>query len=332
MYLEKLPSLDIKPLVADPTDKALLQLAQLDCDWDGENLRCYSQLSHPELQFEPAKIVGILGLQELVEEEVEPDVTPWLVMISQHPHKIEPVIDRILTLFTRKGGKVFYWAYDEASRYMPSFARVAKYLNILVHDEMPLDQAASASLNPTCITLHSSPLANMIPYAHPFIEEVNKQIVFLCSSMGLTGHRKKQVDHLQKHFKDRFLAIYDHSIPMNQRGGLAKYKAHLCPEGRTFTTPAMRYTHTDRPFWSGCLGQIPVIEDSWQGGRLQELVEAELVLRYSHGDLASMTEACEQALEATPQQRRRVYEHFNTHGYIGAVVAQMIAAETFARS
>ncbi len=219
VYLEKLPSLDIKPLVADPTDKALLQLAQLDCDWDGENLRCYSQLSHPELQFEPAKIVGILGLQELVEEEVEPDVTPWLVMISQHPHKIEPVIDRILTLFTRKGGKVFYWAYDEASRYMPSFARVAKYLNILVHDEMPLDQAASASLNPTCITLHSSPLANMIPYAHPFIEDVNKQIVFLCSSMGLTGHRKKQVDHLQKHFKDRFLAIYDHSIPMNQRGG-----------------------------------------------------------------------------------------------------------------
>lgn len=47
VYLEKLPSLDIKPLVADPTDKALLQLAQLDCDWDGENLRCYSQLSHP---------------------------------------------------------------------------------------------------------------------------------------------------------------------------------------------------------------------------------------------------------------------------------------------
>jgi hypothetical protein len=86
----------------------------------------------------------------------------------------------------------------------------------------------------------------------------------------------------------------------------------------------MARTHTDRPFWSGCLGLAVVSEDAKAGGRLQELYEADLILRYPHGDLPALAEACERALAMTNEERRRSYDHFNRHETVGAVVADAI--------
>jgi hypothetical protein len=92
-----------------------------------------------------------------------------------------------------------------------------------------------------------------------------------------------------------------------------------------FASPAMAKTHTDRPFWSGCLGMVPVSEDSREGGRLEELTREELIVRYAHGDLSALTQACERALAMPVVHRRRIYEHFNRHETVGAVVAEAIA-------
>src|SRR5690606_8720694 len=96
----------------------------------------------------------------------------------------------------------------------------------------------------------------------------------------------------------------DHSVAVADRLSLSRYKVGFCPEGRKFVTPTMSRSHTDRPFWSGCLGLVPVAEDSSAGGRLETLTQAGLVRRYPHGDLRALAAACEQAL-ACPESERR---------------------------
>jgi len=88
----------------------------------------------------------------------------------------------------------------------------------------------------------------------------------------------------------------------------------------------MAKTHTDRPFWSGCLGLVPVSEDSASGGRLQALHESNLLLRYAHGDFSQLAEQCERALTMSRTERHQIYEHFNRHETVGTVVADAIAA------
>ena len=88
----------------------------------------------------------------------------------------------------------------------------------------------------------------------------------------------------------------------------------------------MAGTHTDRPFWSGCLGLVPVAENSAQGGRLDSLAEAGLIRRYAHADLSSLRVACEQGLAATSVERRRIYDHFNRQETVGPVLAEALAA------
>ncbi len=121
------------------------------------------------------------------------------------------------------------------------------------------------------------------------------------------------------------VAVHDHSVPVAERHHLARFKVGFCPEGRMFATPGMRWSHTDRPFWSGCLGVVPVSEDSRQGGRLESLHQAGLILRYPHGDLDALAAACEEALAMPVAGRRRIYEHFNREETIGAVVAAALA-------
>jgi len=87
----------------------------------------------------------------------------------------------------------------------------------------------------------------------------------------------------------------------------------------------MSATHTDRPFWSGCLGMVPLSEDSRQGGRLEPLHADGLIVRYRHGDLKALAEACERALALSTAERRLIFEHFNTHETVGAVVAEALA-------
>ena len=161
----------------------------------------------------------------------------------------------------------------------------------------------------------------------PFVERPEAKILFLGSELGLTEHRRRQIAFLRERFGERFTAIHDHSVPVAARGELAaRFAVSVCPEGRKFTTAAMGATHTDRPFWSGCLGLAPVAEDSAAGGRLEALHDAGLILRYAHSDLDALAAACERGLGLTTEERRRIYAYFNGHETVGAVVAEMIAA------
>jgi hypothetical protein len=323
-FLGELANRNLCGRVSDPGDAALLEMARLDCDWHGENVRALGAMRRDGIEFRRVDVLGINGLRDLASEPGVAGEERWFVITGQHPQMLGRVAGRLLASFGRNGMRTLYYAFDEASRTMPNFADIAPHLSVLIHDEFPLGRA---SLRRDCITLHRSWVANLVPYAAPFCEEPENRILFLGSRLGLTRHRQRQIDHLKARFKDRFVAVCDHSLPVAQRLTLAaRFKAGFCPEGRKFTTPAMGRTHTDRPFWSGCLGLVPVSEDSRPGGRLEELHLDNLILRYPHGDLKELTAACERALAATPGERRRIYDHFNRNETIGTVVADAILA------
>ena len=326
-YLRTLPTRDLRARVARPDDAALLQMARLDCDWHGENVRALESLQHEAVEFLPSRVLGKEGLSALLAATPPPDEEWWFVLTGQHPQMMAGLIGRVLARLARQRVRTLYYAFDEASRTMPCFGEIAPYLAVLIHDELPLAATALAALPRHCRVIHRSWVANLVPFAAPFVEHPEEKIIFVGSKLGLTPHRARQIEFLEEKFRDRFVSVCDHSLSVSDRLALgARFKAGLCPEGRKFTTPAMRHTHTDRPFWSGCLGLMPVSEDARESGRLDELHRAELILRYPHGDLAALAAACERALGATPAERRRVYEHFNRHETIGSVLAGALAA------
>lgn len=324
VFLAGLPRLDLRPRVSNPADPALLAMARLDCDWHGENVRALGAMGRPGLEFLPIKAVGIPGLMDVVARPAPAGIERWFVITGQHPQLLGDSAGPLFTAYARRGIRILYYAFDEASRVMPCFRAIAPHLSVLIHDESPLAAAGRLALAPGCRTIHRSWVANVVPWAEPFREEAEPKLVFVGSKLGLTPHRRRQLDFLQTRLRDRLVAICDHSLPVGRRGDLGRYRASLCPEGRKFATEAMGATHTDRPFWSGCLGMVPVCEDSRAGGRLEELQRAGLIRRYAHGDPASLAEACEAALEATPAERRRIYDHFNREETVGAVVAAAI--------
>lgn len=327
-FLAALPALDVRARTADPGDAGLVRKARLDCDWYGECARCFATMAHPELDFRPAQVVGPAGMTALIQAAMRKPAAEdwWLLFIGQHPQKLAPVAGRTLAFLRRCGLRILYYAFDEASRRMPCFSEIAPHLDVLIHDESPLADAGRARLRPDTLTIHRSWVANVVPFAAPFNEEPEEKILFLGSQLGLTPHRRRQIEFLQKTFKDRFVASCDHSVGVGDRFALNRFKVGFCPEGRMFATPAMAATHTDRPFWSGCLGLVPVSEDSRPGGRLDELARAGLILRYPHGDLKALAAACERALATTSEERRRIHEHFNAHETVGPVVAGALAA------
>ena len=324
-YLRGLPALDVAQLVTDPADAALVRMARLDCDWHGENVRALGAAAAEGLEFLPVQAVGKPGLAELLALDKPAGEEWWLVLTGQHPQMMAGMIGKLLGVLAWRGIRTLYYAFDDASRSMPTFAEIAPHLAVLIHDELPLAAPAAAALPASCRVLHRSWVANLVPFATPFAETPEEKIIFLGSRLGLTPHRQRQIDFLAKKFRDKFTAICDHSLSVADKAGLTRYKVGLCPEGRKFTTGSMRLTHTDRPFWAGALGLVPVSEDSKGGGRLEELHQAGLILRYPHADLKALGEACEQALAAGNDKRRRIYEHFNRHETISAVVAAMLA-------
>jgi hypothetical protein len=235
------------------------------------------------------------------------------------------VVGRLCSALRGRGVGILYYAFDEASRTMPCFGDLAPHLDILVHDEEPLGAPGAARLRPGCLRLHRSWVANVIPFAAPFVDAPEEKIVFLGSEMGLTEHRRRQVEFLKKAFGGRFVAIHDHSLAVADRASLGRYKVALCPEGRKFSGPAMAQTHTDRPFWSGCMGMVPVSEDSRAGNRLADLAAAKLLVSYPHGDLPALAGACEEGLSAGCAERRRIYEHYNRAETVGRVAADVLA-------
>lgn len=327
-YLAKLPGLDLQKHVADPNDEKMLRMARLDCDWYAENARVFSQMRHDKLEFLPARTTGQSGLADLLGRRAPVEEETWVIFIAQHPQKLEKLAPKIMQALRKLGYQIFYYAYDEASRSMPCFREIAPFISVLIHDENPLNPNAKSLLSPDCVDIHRSWVANIQPYEAPFIEAPEEKIIFLGSEMGLTPHRKKQVGFLKDHFKDRFIAYHDHSVSIAERISLSRFKVSLCPEGRMFATPGMSASHTDRPFWSGCLGMVPVSENSRFGCRLEALHQQGLILRYEHGDLHSLKTACEQALALDNIQRRRIYDYFNQNECIGRVTADAIAQAT----
>lgn len=310
--------------VTNPNDPQMLAMGRLDRDWHVENARVFAAMEHPNLAFAPADVVGAQGLEELARRPVPESEVWWLVFIAQHPQHLAKVLGALLRFLRKKGVRVLYYAYDEASRTMACFRDLAPHLDVLIHDEAPLEPKGAAALRPECVTIHRSWVANLIPFSERFNESPENRIVFLGSQMGLTPHRERQIAFLRERYGDRFVAIHDHSVSVAERGKLNRFKVSVCPEGRKFATPGMSASHTDRPFWSGCLGMVPVSENSREGGRLDALAADGLVVRYGHGDLDQLAAACERALALPDSERRRIYEHFNRHETIGAVVADAL--------
>jgi hypothetical protein len=283
-------------------------------------------MTYPGIEFLPAWVCGAAGIAELGQRPRVPGEERWFITMGQQPQSLGAMAGKAFELLARVGMRHFYYAFDEASRRMPCFREIAPQLDVLIHDESPLDPAGAARLPAKCLRVHQSWVANVVPFAPPFNEAPEEKILFLGSALGLTPHRLRQIEFLSTRFKDRFLPNYDHSPAQGERTVLNRYKVGLCPEGRMFATPAMSATHTDRPFWSGCLGLVPVSEDSRTGGRLEELHRAGLLVRYPHGDLAALAEACERALALPLADRRRIYEHFNRRETVGSVVGGAIVA------
>jgi hypothetical protein len=325
-FLNRLPAIDLAARVSNPADTELLKIARLDCDWHGENTRCLSRSQDPLLTFGAAHVTGIPGLLELVKTPPSAGQVSWLFFDGQSPQKLSGALPKLMLLLTRVGYKIGWYSFDESSRTTVAFAEIAPFLDLLIHDEFPLDPAGKALLKRSCVTVHRSWVANIIPFSVPFNETPEEKILFLGSQLGLTDHRRRQIEFLSRTFKDRFVPIHDHSISVSDRASLNRYKVSVCPEGRKFTTPAMGMTHTDRPFWSGCMGLVPVSEDSRNGGRLEELAEKKLIQRYGHGDLQELKSACERALATSTEERRRIYDHFNTHETVGTVLANALHA------
>lgn len=325
-YLGRLPALSLASLVSDPRDPALLRKARLDCDWYAENARCFAAMAHDGLEFLPAWTTGSAGLLDLAKIPREPGEERWLVTMAHQPQALGAIAGRVFALLAQSGVRHAFYAFDEASRAMPCFVEIAPHLDVLIHDEAPLAEAGAARLPAKCRGVHRSWVANVVPFAVPFNEAPEEKILFLGSQLGLTPHRQRQIDFLKTKFKDRFVASCDHSVAVAGRDALNRYKVGLCPEGRKFTTPAMAHTHTDRPFWSGCLGIVPVSEDSATGGRLEELHQAGLIVRYPHANLKALAETCERALALPEAERRRIYDHFNSNETVGTVLASEIAA------
>ncbi len=325
-YLARVPTLEIAAMVSNPHEAKLLRMGRLDCDWYAENARCFASLTQPGIDFLPAWVCGPKHLIDFASAPREPREERWLITMGHQPQSLQTVAGKVFGLLAKVGIRHVYYAFDEASRCMPCFGEIAPYLDLLIHDESPLDEPGRARLKPSCRTIHRSWVANVVPFAPPFNESPEEKIMFLGSPLGLTEHRKRQIAFLQARFKDRFLPSYDHSPAEHSRFQLNRFKVALCPEGRKFTTPAMAKTHTDRPFWSGCIGLAVVSEDSRTGGRLEDLHAQQLILRYPYGDLAALATACERALAMPNEERRRIYEHFNRHETVGTVVAEAIAS------
>lgn len=325
-YVARVPGLNLQRAIANPQDTELLRKARLDCDWYAANARCFAAMKHEAIEFLPAWTTGRQGVLDLAAAPREPGEERWLVTMAHQPQALGDIAGKVFAMLASRQVRHLFYAYDEASRMMPCFNAIAPYLDVLIHDESPLAPEGKARLRPGCVSIHRSWVANFVPGEAPFNPAPEEKIYFLGSQMGLTPHRQRQLDFLRERFKDRLVASHDHSTPVEARRTLNRFKVGLCPEGRKFTTPAMSATHTDRPFWSGCLGMVPLSENSVAGGRLEELHNAGLIVRYPHADLEALAEACECALAMSSAERKLIYDHFNAHETVGAVVAGALAA------
>jgi len=81
-----------------------------------ENARTFAAMSHPTLEFRDAWVVGAQGLQTLASTPAAEDEERWLVLMAQHPEAFGHVAGKLLSFLRRRGIRVLYYAYDEATR------------------------------------------------------------------------------------------------------------------------------------------------------------------------------------------------------------------------
>lgn len=324
-YARRAPAIDLRSKVTNAQDPELMRKARLDCDWYAANARCFAAMHGEGMEFLPAWVVGPANVLELAMAPREPGEERWLLTMAHQPQSLGNLAGKVFAMLGKKQVRHAFYAFDEASRRMPCFDEIAPYLDVLIHDESPLTESGQAKLKPGCVAQHRSWVANFAPGEASFNPAPEEKIYFLGSQMGLTPHRQRQLDFLRERFKDRFVASHDHSTPVDARAQLNRYKVGFCPEGRMFATPAMSASHTDRPFWSGCLGMVPLSENSQGGGRLESLHAQGLIVRYEHGDLKSLETAAERTLAMPVSERKTIFDHFNAHETVGAVMAAALA-------
>ena len=162
-YLRELPGLDVTKRVTNPSDAALVQMARLDCDWHGENVRALGATSSDDIEFLPVQTVGKPGLADLLVATKPADEEWWLVLTGQHPQMMVGMIGKVLHHLSTHGIRTLYYAFDDASRTMPAFSEIARHLHVLIHDEQPIAPAIQSQLATDCLAIHRSWVANLVP-------------------------------------------------------------------------------------------------------------------------------------------------------------------------
>ena len=155
-YVARATSIDLGPLVADPRDAALLKKARLDCDWYAENARCFASLQGEAVEFLPALVSGPSGLVDFAKLPRAADEERWLITMGHQPQALGAAAGKAFALLARAGVRHLFYAFDEASRFMPCFSEIAPHLDGLIHDESPLDERGRRALRPGCVTQHRS--------------------------------------------------------------------------------------------------------------------------------------------------------------------------------
>ena len=111
-YAARVPSLDLRPLVSDPRDEALLAKARLDCDWYAENARAFAAIEELRRGDGPAKVtipvtVIAAGEDRLVDNRVLRRVTGRFprgeyIEIAGAYHEILQETDDLRAVFWRE--------------------------------------------------------------------------------------------------------------------------------------------------------------------------------------------------------------------------------------
>jgi hypothetical protein len=110
-YLADLANVNLSHRLGHASDPRLLRMARLDCDWQGENVRCFAALRHPGLEFRPAQVLGASGLAEFVNGFAHHPAGEnwWLVFTGQQPGELPPGVAAKVAAFTRRnGGRVLF--------------------------------------------------------------------------------------------------------------------------------------------------------------------------------------------------------------------------------
>jgi len=157
-YVARVGKLDLRPLVSDRNDPALLRKARLDCDWYGENARCFAAMSCArESNSSPAWVCGAAGIADLGQQPRDPGEESLVARDGPaEPRSLGSAAGRKRLPYWRR------WESDTSIMLSmrPAVScrafQIAPALDVLIHDEAPLAAAGAAQLRPGVRTLHRS--------------------------------------------------------------------------------------------------------------------------------------------------------------------------------